>query len=300
MNTAATLGTVYVETLRLTPSTLIHTAHATEDCAGISEAATVTATPVAEHDADLWCSEGCIETPTRIFVKIDAEAKVNFTPGIKAAPAPEPPAAEMTDAEIIEMITNLGRKFEKADMTGSLRRFAKEWLDSYEGDFSFLLSVKASTKHMLSDGQAKGVLNCYRADVMRNQRQAKQAATPSRSEPTETSLDLSELPAGRYAIPGGDSRLKVKIDKPTKGNWAGFVFVRDAAEYGSGQRYGIQRPGSDYRGDIEAQLRTILADPQAAMAEYGHLTSTCGVCGRTLEDADSIARGIGPVCARKF
>lgn len=112
-------------------------------------------------------------------------------------------------------------------------------------------------------------------------------------------IDLSTIPAGNYAVPGGDTRLKVEIDRPTKGRWAGFVFVKDAAVYGDGQRYGVQAPGETYKGKIQDALRTIAADPKAASAAYGHLTSTCGRCRRPLEDAESVARGIGPVCAGK-
>ena len=42
---------------------------------------------------------------------------------------------------------------------------------------------------------------------------------------------------------------------------------------------------------------SILADPKAAMVAYGKLVGKCGKCGRKLEDADSVAAGIGPVCA---
>lgn len=121
----------------------------------------------------------------------------------------------------------------------------------------------------------------------------RQAARP-------TGIDLSTVPAGRYAVPGGDTRLKIRIDKPTDGKWAGFVFVKDAAEYGQGKRYGMQRPGDLYRGDIQDALRAIVADPLAAAAAYGHLTGSCGVCGRHLEDEQSVARGIGPICFEKF
>jgi hypothetical protein len=120
------------------------------------------------------------------------------------------------------------------------------------------------------------------------------------TERAANGLDLSSVPSGRYAVPGGDTRLKVKIDNVATGKWAGWTFVSDAAEYGKGKRYGNQKPGATYRGEIEAELRAIAADPQAAMAAYGHLTSTCGICGRPLEDADSVARGIGPICAARF
>lgn len=132
---------------------------------------------------------------------------------------------------------------------------------------------------------------------------ARQAATQAPAQaPTRTTtgtLDLSGLPSGTYAVPGGDTRLKVRIDNVTEGKWAGWVFVKDGAVYGQGRRYGSQRPGATYHGEVEDALRTILADPQEAMAAYGRLTETCGLCGRHLEDKASVARGIGPVCAAK-
>ena len=128
-------------------------------------------------------------------------------------------------------------------------------------------------------------------------RNAATAAAPV--APTTSGLDLTGLISGMYAVPNGDTRLKLQIDVVTKGKWAGWVFVKDGAVYGEGQRYGSQKPGFSYKGAVEDALRAIVADPQAAMAAYGHLTSTCGMCRRPLEDADSVARGIGPVCARK-
>lgn len=129
-------------------------------------------------------------------------------------------------------------------------------------------------------------------------KQAAEAPTgPAQAAP---GLDLSSVPSGYYAVPGGDTRLKIKIDNVTEGRWAGYIFVRDAAAYGHGQRYGCQRPGQRYVGDITGQLAAIIANPRAASARYGQLTSTCGVCGRALEDKESVARGIGPVCASRF
>lgn len=113
-------------------------------------------------------------------------------------------------------------------------------------------------------------------------------------------LDLSGMTSGRYAVPDGDSRLKVKIDVVEKGKWAGWVFVKDAAVYGEGTRYGAQRPGGRYQGKIVDQLAAIVADPHGAMAAYGQLTGTCGRCGLPLEDETSVALGIGPVCRQKM
>ena len=121
------------------------------------------------------------------------------------------------------------------------------------------------------------------------------------SSPAPVDLDLTGLVTGLYAVPGG-TRLKLDIDVVTEGRWAGWVFVRNAAEYGdhAGERLGTQRPGQMYRGKATAALAAILADPFEAMAEYGRITGRCGACGRKLEDADSVARGMGPVCAAKW
>jgi len=120
-------------------------------------------------------------------------------------------------------------------------------------------------------------------------------------EPTTTGLDLRPLERyasngrARFGVPGADTRLKVQITFRRSGR----IYVDDGAEYGQGRSYGRQI-GDSYRGDIAAELAAILDDPMAALRRYAELTSNCGVCGRKLEDEDSVARGIGPICARRI
>lgn len=47
---------------------------------------------------------------------------------------------------------------------------------------------------------------------------------------------------------------------------------------------------------VKADQRMTLEEAQ----EYGRQTGTCMVCSRRLSDPESVARGIGPVCARRF
>lgn len=42
------------------------------------------------------------------------------------------------------------------------------------------------------------------------------------------------------------------------------------------------------------------ADPLAAAVAHGKETGQCSCCGRELTDPESIARGIGPICAEKY
>ena len=100
-----------------------------------------------------------------------------------------------------------------------------------------------------------------------------------------------DVPAGRYAVEI-DGRLGFfKVDCPTEGRWAGYVFVKQMA---SDTEYPVR---GARRGVV---LDAIAADPQAASLRYGREIGACGVCGRTLTDEDSRARGIGPICADKM
>jgi hypothetical protein len=117
--------------------------------------------------------------------------------------------------------------------------------------------------------------------------------------PAPTGIDISNLPTGHYAVPNGDTRLKVSVRNVTTGKWAGWVFVSDGAAYGQQTKYGSQRPGQRYVGKISEALAVIAADPQAALAAYASITGECGLCRKALEDAVSVSRGVGPVCVRK-
>lgn len=128
----------------------------------------------------------------------------------------------------------------------------------------------------------------------------------------KTKLDLNPLFEGLFtakgeqrtsiwvAVPNGDTRLKLKIDRPRKGKHAGRIFVKDAAAYGQGQWYGTQNVGSTYAGECAEELSIILADRVAAMSAYGELVSRCGVCNLPLEDEESVRLGIGPDCRSRF
>jgi hypothetical protein len=99
----------------------------------------------------------------------------------------------------------------------------------------------------------------------------------------------AKVPAGRYAVPGDDGVIKFyRVDKPTEGTWAGRTFVKvRAGDDWLPVRYATARQGI---------LRKIGEDVRAASIRYGLELGQCGVCGRTLTNPESIAKGIGPVC----
>lgn len=51
---------------------------------------------------------------------------------------------------------------------------------------------------------------------------------------------------------------------------------------------------------VTAQLILFSLDPMAVMETFGRETGICCICGRLLENPESVARGIGPICAEKY
>ena len=112
-----------------------------------------------------------------------------------------------------------------------------------------------------------------------------------RQAPLTARISDNRVPAGRYAVEI-DGRLGFfKVDRPTEGRWAGFVFIKQMA---SDTEYLVR---GERRNLVYAAIAT---SPTAASVRYGREIGACGVCGRTLTDEDSRARGIGPICADKM
>jgi hypothetical protein len=83
-----------------------------------------------------------------------------------------------------------------------------------------------------------------------------------------------------------------KVDKPQRGAYKGRTYLSVQAS----DDFHLVRGAA-------AQLAIFQAigfNPQKAMTDYGHQLGRCGICHRTLTDPESIARGIGPVCAGKI
>lgn len=103
----------------------------------------------------------------------------------------------------------------------------------------------------------------------------------------------TKCPEGHYAVTGEDGTTDfylVEHGKPGS-KWAAFVFLSQqlSDEY-------VPVKGSA-KGAI---LGKIESDPLEAAKRYGVELGVCGVCHKTLTNPDSIAAGIGPVCAAKL
>lgn len=105
-----------------------------------------------------------------------------------------------------------------------------------------------------------------------------------------------DVPDSKYAMNRPhDGVLEFFEVRTGKGKWAGFQFLDRL----------IGSPGDWRKAAIKGlEKRTILEqiseDPKAAAVRYSREFTVCAVCSSPLSDPESVASGLGPICARRF
>jgi hypothetical protein len=264
-----------------------------------------TGTPVAVNADGTWLSPEGETSADADWLCPDCVPVDAMPYGISETPAPQPvnhggtarPAAHVTATPVAEVeawLSSLGRKCELGEVTEGLRLAATEWAKAYTGDFEFMVEMRtAARRRSLSTGQAKGTLNCWRADI--NRRPAATAAHVPAEAPQVAQEPAAQVPEGRYAFTADEGHTAFCKVEHGKGNWEGRTFV--VLLVGAPGHF---RELKTYRAQAATILAKIAADgPEAACIRFGHEVGSCGRCGSPLTDPESIARGIGPTCASK-
>lgn len=126
---------------------------------------------------------------------------------------------------------------------------------------------------------------------MRTKVESHKAAKAAAAPKAEAAKPVS-VPSGHYALVIDGVVKFYRVNNVTEGKWAGYTFVDAQA---SDDFHPIRN-----RASSREILALIAADVKGALVRYGHELGRCGVCRKTLTDAESIAAGIGPVCAGRL
>ena len=111
------------------------------------------------------------------------------------------------------------------------------------------------------------------------------------------------------ALASGLKRPVLRLDgvkvspAPATGKNPGALYVKATDEEGTylGKVLGgAFTPSRDCTPEQASQVADLMSDPAKALDAYGKRTGNCGCCGRPLTAAESVERGIGPICASKF
>lgn len=164
-------------------------------------------------------------------------------------------------------------------------------------DFAFSLLNQVKAKGSLSPRQ----MEC----VQRNVAKVVSAASASKSAPEVCQDKLMQ--AFDTARANKLTRLKIRYD-------GFFVYPASEASANAGGIY-VKSTEGEYLGKITngrfskayscdaitaGKVVAVMTDPLREAIAYGKQTGNCAICGRFLENADSVERGIGPICAAKY
>lgn len=118
----------------------------------------------------------------------------------------------------------------------------------------------------------------------------------------EADAAVAALPEGTYALarntPDSAGNMTTLFRVFTKTNRSGVKSKRIVQLIANGTFAYTEKPLS-----VDHQVyaaRHIGEDVKGALARYGNLTSTCGLCGRPLSNDESVALGIGSKCIKKL
>jgi hypothetical protein len=181
---------------------------------------------------------------------------------------------------------------------------AAQWAAEHPAEAAWLSRSESQFADSLRFGLRNyGALTARQLEAIQRQlqREAEQARNPA------PVVDVSAIErAFEAARASGLQRPKLQLGvftfKPSKpgGKNPGALYVTRGGTY-----LGKITGGAFHRSmacslEDQAAIVEAAASPASAAERHGRLTGHCSVCARPLTDADSLARGIGPVCAGRL
>lgn len=184
-----------------------------------------------------------------------------------------------------------------------------DWLrEPVRGDFTFHADMLASLRQYgsFTEKQEAAVRNAAAKSAARK---AQWAAEKADREAGAAVLMMDKIREGFESAVRFLKRPKLRIANvqfslaPATGKNAGCIYVVRAdddtylGKITPEDKFLRSRECTD--GDAEIVAR-VAADPKAAAEAHGHEFGYCSCCGRELTNPESVARGIGPICAERW
>jgi hypothetical protein len=199
-----------------------------------------------------------------------------------------------------------------------LVEFAAEYVNTYTGTFAFMLNMRGWVNFGLSDAQVAGVVNCALNDYRHAQKQAavQEATNIVTAQPTTRTFDHSKqyVADGWYSVQGNTSHRTIRLQtvKDDKSNgvkqWLAYLSGSDntgdytTIGFVNGNEVTLFNKNVGKYADIVAAARYVIKNVDR-LGEFGKnyavRSGNCFACNRLLTTPESVARGLGPVCAAK-
>ncbi len=191
-------------------------------------------------------------------------------------------------------------------MTDNLTTFATDypaeaaWLDqAAEHGSDFAASLRAGVRKYgsLTPRQLAAV-----------QRIVEQDAERARLQEQVQRVDVSPIvEAFAAAKANGLKRPKLRLPNfaisaaPENGANPGALYIKNGPTYlGKIDAEGRYTASREATPETMTAIAAAMVNPLEAAVAYGRETGNCALCGRFLENPESVALGVGPICRRKW
>lgn len=164
----------------------------------------------------------------------------------------------------------------------------RTFLASYTGSYNFLRSIaEQASKGRLSQRQVEAGLRCMEQESrFAEERKARQEQAEKRDR---QQASIASVGDGMFRNPEDGTIIKVQVAV----HGSGRLYAKRLTQGQYGEWEFVYEAGLINR--IRPEWKLTLAEAQ----QFGKLYGVCCVCGKTLTNEESIAAGIGPVCAGK-
>lgn len=184
-----------------------------------------------------------------------------------------------------------------------------KWLTREFTSFDFAKSMmEALTKYgYLTERQLAAVRSCIAKQIARDE--AREAEKLQREQAAQVVNIQPIIEAFAKATSNGVKRPIMRFEKfrfslaPATGANAGAIYVK--ARDGNDTYLGKIVEGKfltrrECSPEMEKLIVETCANPAEAAIAYGRTSGECSICGRELTNKESIALGIGPICAGNY
>ena len=182
------------------------------------------------------------------------------------------------------------------------------WMEASAGNFEFARSMlDALNKYgHLTEKQMETVQRLTVQSAERQAARAVEQAARAVSAPVVTvqAIEVAFNNAKEAGVKYPKLRLDTFVFSPAGENSknAGAIYIKNKEDgvYLGKVAGGRLFTSRDCTTEAAERIVAVSSDPAQAAIAYGQKFGACSVCGRALTDSDSIARGIGPICAENY
>jgi hypothetical protein len=182
------------------------------------------------------------------------------------------------------------------------------WMEASAPRFEFARSMLDALNKFghLTERQMETVQRLTVQDAERQAVRAVEQATRAETAPVVSveAIEVAFNNAKQAGVKFPKLRLDTFVFSPAGENSknAGAIYIKSK---GDGVYLGKVMGGRlftsrDCTTEASERITAVASDPKQAAVAYGMKFGACSVCGRALTDSDSVARGIGPICAENY